>query len=924
MEDTQSFRLLGSTDIEEILCDQVDGQKIVYWEDIEQAFPGVQKVKSGRLLVSMMRDSNRIRIEPHCIKHYPGVVLDVFVSSDTTQVHVSSPVSTPSLVPDDDHARTPADSPTIHPPINPPAYAPTADPPASSKAAGSKPRFSKASSAKTAVPVKTQHQTKASLGKPNQFYEQPFPRLPIVLPTDVRRVSGLVKPSPQQFKLYFLCEHEAHRTKGLKETNRIHLADHAGYDISHRMDLFKEFGTYILAVMRAVRADIPSMIVAPLASSTVLQELSRIEDYTQESISSLFDMAIGYLEGMNTGHDVAHLQDIPNPFVFDGDNRPHQHKGPLSFYLQSEDQTLGNLYRSVTNGDVRWVCRAHFQQNHDNEPTRRFREVIEENQGSLVDETGTVDIKLANESKATAFFEVLSQVRSVQELAVSFTWNAPLKTLQSLANAILKSNVVSFVFIDSHNEGFTVTNPSIQRRFDPLVQLLAKGRLQLVRLRQSDGFFQHVSFFQHISSLSAYKSFPTIHKLYGLRVSNGPQFSLFLRLVQKCIALQKITVKFPDNQVPSWTTQCIEACPSLEELELSWFTSDFAPVFDLLAYANPLFTKQQVITNTGSQSSLRHLRMYMGDLSVTAERSENGDMLVSTTSSQGAFLRPLLNRFGWAVNEISLHQVFENDYFDLRPLVQSIENHGGVSNLQSLILNECQLAPVMRLPVLEIIERSPGLKTLALRLDRVTEDPSVTNVNWCLAYLGPNVTKLNLMPRRGKIHPHIASLLSRGGFSSLEEIHVFNQREEFSSLEGNQGSNDGTNSGDIRWLINLVSTVTGSRLSQTQARKSNAQALSRLTVSGMQVQDAHWTLLFEALDFKSLTCIDLSSCSIRSPQLTLLLNCLPKDGLLQDGYPVPLTYLNISSFPPKQSLKAQETVLRALVAERAPFATLII
>ena len=61
MEDTQSFRLLGSTDIEEILCDQVDGQKIVYWEDIEQAFPGVQKVKSGRLLVSMMRDSNRIR-----------------------------------------------------------------------------------------------------------------------------------------------------------------------------------------------------------------------------------------------------------------------------------------------------------------------------------------------------------------------------------------------------------------------------------------------------------------------------------------------------------------------------------------------------------------------------------------------------------------------------------------------------------------------------------------------------------------------------------------------------------------------------------------------------------------------------------------------------------------------------------------------
>ncbi|KAF9287731.1 hypothetical protein BGZ68_001340 [Mortierella alpina] len=353
----------------------------------------------------------------------------------------------------------------------------------------------------------------ASLGKPNQFHEQPFPRLPIVLPTAVRRVNDLVKPSPQHFKLYFLCEHEAHTAKGrLKETDRVHLTDHAGYDISQPMELFKKFGTYILAVMRAVRADIPSMIVAPLASSTVLQELSRIEDYTQESISSLFDMTIGYLEGMDTGRKDARLQGITNPFVLDSDECLYGH--PLSLYVDYADQTFGNLHRSVTkDGDVHWVCRAHFQHNDDDESTRRFREVVEENQGLLQDETGTVDIKLDNESKAIAFFENLGGMKSVQELTISFNWDASQNTLQSLANAILKSNVVSIEFHDNGYASLPTNDLDSQRRYDPFIQLFANGRIQVVRLQLSHDFFQHVS------SLSAYKSFPTIRKLSTLQVS---------------------------------------------------------------------------------------------------------------------------------------------------------------------------------------------------------------------------------------------------------------------------------------------------------------------------------------------------------------------------------------------------------------------
>ncbi|KAG0041945.1 hypothetical protein BGZ89_007147, partial [Linnemannia elongata] len=127
MEDTQSFRLIGNKDIEDIPCDHVAGQYIVYWEDIEQVFPGVKHVKNGKVTVTMMRDPNRLRIVPHCIKHYPGVVLDVVLSSAADHGHVDSPMATSSLAPANSRADT-SDNPPANPPANSPANAPVSPP----------------------------------------------------------------------------------------------------------------------------------------------------------------------------------------------------------------------------------------------------------------------------------------------------------------------------------------------------------------------------------------------------------------------------------------------------------------------------------------------------------------------------------------------------------------------------------------------------------------------------------------------------------------------------------------------------------------------------------------------------------------------------------------------------------------------------
>ncbi|KAF9961236.1 hypothetical protein BGZ72_004377 [Mortierella alpina] len=115
---TQLFRLFGKEDIVEITVDQLDGQTIVYWEDIEQVFPGVQHVMHGRVAVSMLRDSSRLRITPLCIQHWTDAVLEVHLSTAATPVLANhSPLVTIS-------AQVGPASSTIlgHPAIHTPAY----------------------------------------------------------------------------------------------------------------------------------------------------------------------------------------------------------------------------------------------------------------------------------------------------------------------------------------------------------------------------------------------------------------------------------------------------------------------------------------------------------------------------------------------------------------------------------------------------------------------------------------------------------------------------------------------------------------------------------------------------------------------------------------------------------------------------------
>ncbi|KAG9327242.1 hypothetical protein KVV02_002695 [Mortierella alpina] len=84
-DDYQSFRTAPDGEITriEVFTDQENGLRVVFWEDIESQYPGIHCVKNGDIAISFARDSNRRRLDPLCIKHQPGVVLDVVLASDS-------------------------------------------------------------------------------------------------------------------------------------------------------------------------------------------------------------------------------------------------------------------------------------------------------------------------------------------------------------------------------------------------------------------------------------------------------------------------------------------------------------------------------------------------------------------------------------------------------------------------------------------------------------------------------------------------------------------------------------------------------------------------------------------------------------------------------------------------------------------------
>ncbi|KAI8596099.1 hypothetical protein EDD21DRAFT_448106, partial [Dissophora ornata] len=490
MEDTQSFRLTGESEIEKIRLVNVNGQNIIYWDEIQDVFPGVKYVKNGEVAVAKMRDSDENRIKPHRIKHCPNVVLDVVLSATVKHVHVDSPIiSTPNPG---------FESTVLHQLGGLHDQGHTTQ------------EFVK-QVLKDAQEIKDrliliQSKTEAILTQNYELLEYTIPRLFIVLPE---------KPTPwdpktmlyTKFRLHFICECGEHtKASGSNIPHHLHLANHEGYVVNKPTEFFKKYGPFLTLMLEMIKVgiNIAGIVVPALATLKVVGDSaqSTVDSVTSKVIKGV-DYSLKYLEESRTQIQKSDGVDV------DGNARMSQQDldtylagveglegvdlRQLGTYLSANrsDNLLGNLYRMTTKeGHVKWVCRHHYRAGYQEAHTQKLRDVVQLAEGLFDEQLGGIKVTLKSSFAATEFYEAIRKAKAgVYDLDIRFDWDFSRTDLEAFEKA-LKLSSVSILRLDLDRFKASIASKllSTSTRYEILVRIIEHTNMKNIHIVLSKDF----------------------------------------------------------------------------------------------------------------------------------------------------------------------------------------------------------------------------------------------------------------------------------------------------------------------------------------------------------------------------------------------------------------------------------------------------
>ncbi|KAF9276936.1 hypothetical protein BGZ68_009649, partial [Mortierella alpina] len=381
-----------------------------------------------------------------------------------------------------------------------------------------------------------------------ELNEYPIPRLFIVLPKE-RRYRDNLRPFTKQFRLFFLCEYGAHtKTDDGENPHNLHLAKHEGYDLNLPSEFFKKFGPYVLAVMKLIKTGttVAGIVVPPLGHLGLVEGIDAVQkalDFMKDNIRPLVGQAIECItsDAADSEPEMTNSQTVlDNIKPLDGADLRR-----LESYLIVHDKgrAFGNLKRIKTDdGHVEWVCMDHCQHvnhhRHVDEPLvkEKLRIVIDKHGGRL--DQDKIEIKIRTREDAREFYRALFNARCVRELSIQPLWDAALSDLRTFKSAMSEANIERVAMDGSAFQGPLLDIWNHHRRFNPIIELMANGRIESLRLVEFKDFYQRVQ--ASMMSPSPKLQVLTLDFRFAL---HGPAKSVFKKIVQNCPALTELRCK---------------------------------------------------------------------------------------------------------------------------------------------------------------------------------------------------------------------------------------------------------------------------------------------------------------------------------------------------------------------------------------------
>ncbi|GJJ71526.1 hypothetical protein EMPS_03876 [Entomortierella parvispora] len=759
-----------------------------------------------------------------------------------------------------------------------------------------------------------QTKIKALLTQTYELHEYPIPRLFIVLPKVVRRRDKIMSPFTDQFRLYFLCECGKHTTKdGVKAIDQVHMAKHEGYDIDRPTAFFQKYGPYVLAMMQMLKIGISvaGVIVPQLAHFEITETLDKAQKalgFSEENINFLVDHTISYIEGQNRNDNGGITMDL-------GDNSETQNfdqlealegveLGQLQSFLTASDKgrVLGNLYRTVTDdGHVKWVCRDHFRANYRESAQKSFLRIVQENGGSFDEDLGSLTIILSSRTVAKVFYAALAEARGVNELDIYLSWEVSMDDLRTFATALINSKVVSLTFQCFSASSSFADIANRNRRFTPLIQMLANGRLQSVRFRGDLPLFDRV---EMSSILPAPRlrllrlRFPTIPTASGL--------DALCRTLQRCIGLKNLELHFPrafeGQLLASFIERLLLSGNHLEHLTVSsWEWANLC-----------LFERQVKLlkrTHAGGENGFRlqtliliepsaHESQWRLTFGVDVSATEVAT-LGKTDTPQYLLQSSILRSKGHLLEAMDIMHV-EIGPLLVRLIKTQVDKNNGLSNLKSVRVSTTGMEVATIDPLWSIIERSLQLEVFQLIMAKHW-DGAGSLTNQVFDRFAPIATEIQLqgdlswigetMDRR--FLPKMTSLCwkPRGSL-------VANWDEEasgaYASLHRSKNSDQGATERELATdslsrLLKLIATPdslspsSSSSSSLPTACNTQIAPLRSLEFYPADFEMSEWERLFQVLDFSTLEYLGLANSNFSEKHFELLLDSIENSTACRGG-----------------------------------------
>ncbi|KAI8350969.1 hypothetical protein B0O80DRAFT_119567 [Mortierella sp. GBAus27b] len=359
-----------------------------------------------------------------------------------------------------------------------------------------------------------QNRVQALMTQTYELHEYPIPRLFVVLPQDTSSWNPVDIVS-NKFRLYFLCECGEHtRQSTSKISHHIHLAKHEGYEITRPKEFFRQFGRYILTILKMLKfgvsvAGVAIPAVSLLVRADALDKATSSLKMLTGNLQTGLEQSIGCIEKLASDNgepcDRALDQLANNEGLEGADLRK------LETFLKNKDgsKVLGNLYRTTTSeGHVKWVCIDHYRENYHEKASKTFRDTVESMGGAYDENIGRVNIHVRSKIQADRLYQALDKARSVYELEIGLDWDTTYSDFKKLRDCLLKSNVGA-LHINLHRQKGPATDALNRgKRHDPIMDIMQHPSTHSVSIMEAPD-----DFIRRSSLLSRNDDYPNLKNL---------------------------------------------------------------------------------------------------------------------------------------------------------------------------------------------------------------------------------------------------------------------------------------------------------------------------------------------------------------------------------------------------------------------------